>query len=70
LPYTTQICPLADRVRVKNALETSLYFLVYGQEPMFPLNLKIIILKFMSGYVEDADKVQIILMNPLEMDEK
>ena len=37
---------------------------------MFPLNLRIPILKFMSGYVEDADRVQIRLMNLLEMDEK
>ena len=57
-------------MRVKNSLGTSLYFLVYGQEPVFPLNLKILVLKFMSGYVEDADKVQIRLMNLLEVDEK
>ena len=44
--------------------------LVYGQELVFPLNLRIPILKFMSGYVEDADKVRIKLMNLLEMDEK
>ena len=59
-----------DQVRVKNSLGTSPYFLFYGQEPMFPLNLKIPILKFMSGYAEDPDKVQIRLMNLLEMDEK
>ena len=59
-----------DRVRVKNALGTSSYFLVYEQESVFPLSLKILVLKFMSGYVEDADKVQIRLMNLLEMDEK
>ena len=58
------------QVRVKNALETSSYFLVYGQELVFPLNLKIPILKFMSRYAEDADRVQIKLMNLLEMDEK
>ena len=46
------------------------YFLVYGQELVFPLNLGIPILKFMSGYVEDTDRVQIRLMNLLEMDEK
>lgn len=59
-----------DRVRVKNALGTSTYLLIYGQELVFPLILKTPILKFMSGYTEDADKVQIILMNLLEMDEK
>ena len=37
---------------------------------MFPLDLRILVLKFMSGYVEDVDKVQIRFMNPLEMDEK
>lgn len=59
-----------DQVRVKNSLGSSPYFLVYGQEPMFPLNLRILVLKFMSGYAEDAGKVQIKLMNLLEMDEK
>ena len=59
-----------DRVRVQNALGTSLYLLIYGQEPIFPLNLRIPILKFMSEYAEDAEKVQIRLMNLLEMDEK
>ena len=59
-----------DRVRVKNALGTSPYFLIYEQEPVFSLNLKIPFLKFMSAYAEDADKIQIRLMNLLEMDEK
>ena len=59
-----------DRVRIKNSLGTSPYFLVYGKEPVFPLNLKIPILKFMSGYVENTDKVHIRLTNLLEMDEK
>ena len=54
-------------MRVKNALGTSPYLLVYRQEPVFPLNLRIPILKFMS---EDANKVQIRLMNLLEMDKK
>ena len=47
-----------------------MYLLVYGQEPIFPLNLRIPILKFMSGHVEDTKKIQIRLMNLLEMDEK
>ena len=59
-----------DQVRIKNALGTSPYLLVYGQEPVFPLNLRILVLKFMSGYAEDTDKVHIRLMNLLEMDEK
>ena len=37
---------------------------------MFPLNLRIPILKFMSGYTKDVDKVQIRLINLLEMGEK
>ena len=37
---------------------------------MFPMNLKIPILKFMKGYVENEDKVQVKLMNLLELDEK
>ena len=59
-----------DRVTVKNALGTSPYLPVYRQEPIFPLNLMIPIFKFMSGYAEDVDRVQIRLMNLLEMDEK
>jgi hypothetical protein len=47
-----------DRVRVKNALGTSPYLLIYGQEPMFPMNLKIPVLKFMRGYVENEDRIQ------------
>ena len=50
----------------KKALGTSPYFLVYGQEPMFPLNLKIPILKFMSRYAEDADRVKILLNHTFE----
>ena len=57
-------------MRVKNSLGTSPYLLVYEQEPVFPLNLRILVLKFMSRYVEDVDRVQIRLMNLLEMDEK
>ena len=37
---------------------------------MVPLNLKIPVLKFMSAYAEDVDKIQVQLMNLLEMDEK
>ena len=59
-----------DRFRVKNSLGTSSYLLVYGQELVFPLNLKILVLKLMNGYVEDADRVQIRLMNLSKRDEK
>ena len=59
-----------DWVRVKNTLWTSPYMLVYGQELVFPLNLKILVLIFMSGYAEYVDRVQIILMNLSEIDKK
>ena len=59
-----------DQVRVKNALGTSPYFLIYRKEPVFPLHLKVAILKVMSGYVEEVDKVQTRLMNLLEIDKK
>ena len=49
---------------------TSPYFLIYRQDPIFPLNVRIPILEFLSGYAEDDDKVRIKLMNLLEMDEK
>ena len=45
-----------DRFRIKNALGTSPYLLIYRQEPMFPLYLKILVLKFMKGYAEDMDQ--------------
>ena len=59
-----------DQVRVKNALGISPYFLVYRKEPVFSLNVRILIFKFMTRYAKDANKVQIRLMNLLEMDEK
>lgn len=46
----------ANRVRVNKSLGTSPYLLVYNQEPVFPLNLKILVLKFMRGYVKNVDK--------------
>ena len=42
-------------VRVKNSSGTSPYLLVYGQELVFPLNLRILVLKFMSGYAKDVE---------------
>ena len=48
-----------DQVRVKNALGTSPYLFVYKKEPVFSLNLRVLVLKFMSGYDEDADRVKI-----------
>ena len=59
-----------DRVIIKNTLGTSLYLPVYVQEPVFLLNLKFPMLKFMRGYVEDVDREQIKLMNLLELDRK
>ena len=51
------------RIKIKKILETSPYMLVYGQELVFLMNLKIHVLNFMRGYVENEDKVQIRLMN-------
>ena len=59
-----------DQVRVKNDLGTFAYFLVYKKEPVFPLNLRIPILKFMSGYAKDVDRVQVRLINIFKMHEK
>ena len=59
-----------NQVRVKNTLGTSPYLLIYKQELVFSLNLRIPILKFMTGYAKDDDRVQIRLMNLLEMDQK
>lgn len=57
-------------MRVKNSLGTSPYQLVYGLQPIFPMNLKIPILRFMDQYVEGEDWVQIHLMNLLNLEEK
>ena len=46
------------------------YLLIYQQELVFPLNLRIPILKFMKGYDEDIDRVYIVIMDLLELDEK
>lgn len=59
-----------NRVRIKNSLGTSPYLLIYGHEPVFPINLKILLLKFMGAYYEDGDRVKVKLMNLLELDEK
>ena len=59
-----------DKFRIKNPLGTSPYLLVHGQEPLFPLHLWILVLKFMKRYAEDTDRVQIILVNLFELDEK
>ena len=66
LKYTLWI----DRVRIKNSLGTFPYLLDYGKEHVFPMNLKIPIMKFTRGYVENEDRIQIQLMNLLELDEK
>lgn len=55
---TTKIC-IMDRLSQdkKNSLGLSPYLIIYGQEPIFPLNLKMPILKFMKGYADDTDRV-------------
>ena len=62
--------PWIDPVRVKNALGTSPYLFIYRKGLVLPANLVIPILKLMSGYVEDVNRVHIRLMNLLDMDEK
>lgn len=59
-----------DKVRVNNSLGTFPYLLVIGQELVFLLNLKILLLKFVRGYVEKVHRVQVRLMKILEMDKK
>ncbi|XP_059070306.1 uncharacterized protein LOC131859992 [Cryptomeria japonica] len=58
-----------DRTRVKVALGTSLYYLVYGQTPVFQINLQIPILKLMKE-LEIEDQVEVRLLNLLKLDEK
>ena len=61
---------LTKKFIIKNAIGTSTYLLVFGQEPIFPMNLNFFSLKFMKGYVENKDRMQVWLMNLLELDEK
>ncbi|XP_057863203.1 uncharacterized protein LOC131071404 [Cryptomeria japonica] len=60
----------ADRTRVKNSLGTSPYFLVYGQEPVFPVQLRIPTLRFIQDYMEGEDGVQMRLTQLMNLEEK
>lgn len=60
----------ADRIRTKNALGISPYFLVYGQDPVFPMQLRIPTLRFIQEYMEDTDAIQARLTQLMNLEEK
>lgn len=56
----------ADRTRVKVALGTSPYYLVYGQEPIFSVNLQIPMLQLMKDLkIGDLLKLDEKMINTL-----
>lgn len=60
----------ADRIRTKNSLGISPYFIVYGQDPVFPMQLRIPMLKFIQEYMEGTDVVQARLTQLMNLEEK
>lgn len=56
-----------DRTRVKATLGTSPYYLVYGQNPVFPVHLQILVLQLMKE-LEIEDQVEVCLLNLLKLD--
>lgn len=59
-----------DRTRAKRSLGTSPYHLVYGQDPDFPIQLRIPKLRFMQEYLDPDDRVQIRLLQLLLLEEQ
>ena len=47
-----------DRIRVKQAIGTSPYQLVYGVEVVFPVHLGIPVMKFLQNAQEEPDDMQ------------
>ena len=60
----------ADRIRIKSSLGTSPYHLVYGQDSVFPIQLRIPTLRFMQDFMEGEDRVQACLTQLLHLEEK
>lgn len=60
----------ADRTRAKRSLGTSPYHLVYGKDPVFPIQLRIPTLRFMHEYLDPDDRDQIHLSQLLLLEEQ
>lgn len=60
----------ADRTTVKNSLRNSPYHLVYGIDPVLPVNLKIPMLKFIQEFIGFENKQEGQLVQLLNLDEK
>lgn len=59
-----------DRTRIKAALRNSPYQVVYGKDPVFPINLQIPILWFLQEFYTNANRIEVRLMNLLNLEEK
>ena len=59
-----------DRIRIKSSLGKSPYHLVYGQDPFFPIQMRIPTLQFMQNFMEGGDTVQTHLTQLLHLEEK
>ena len=61
----------ADRTRVKESIGITPFHMVYGQDPVFPIQLKIPTLRFIQEYYdENEDRVQVRLTQLMQLDEK
>lgn len=55
---------------MKNSLGTSPYHLVYGQDPVIPIQLRIPTLQFLQEHLDGEDAVQTRLSQLLHLEEK
>lgn len=60
----------ADRTRLKSSIGTSPYHLVYGLEPVFPIQLKIPTLQFINEFYDEGDRREARLTELLNLEEK
>lgn len=58
-----------DQIRVKPALKILSFLLVYGQEPMLPLMLKLPTYQFMWNYMTEGNSKEARLLDILELQE-
>jgi len=59
-----------DRNRMKVALGNSPYQLVYGVDPILPINLKIPTLQFAQEYLGIENKQEVRLLQLMHLEEK
>jgi transposase InsO family protein len=59
-----------DRTRIKVALGNSPFKIVYGLDPIFPVNLQIRVLRFVQEFYSKDDRIEVRLANLLNLEEQ